>query len=296
MRFEQVIATIVIALLAGTVGAFLILLGHLPNAKLPVKAETALERVAKSGTLQCGYALQPPYFMKDANTSAFSGLWYELTEKIAALNHLKVVWVTATTEASLVADLRAKKFDVFCGGWPVGGAPARDLIVSTPAHYSTLGIFVRADDARLTGKPDALTHADMKFAVRAESPAHIRLQLDFPAATLITTPADASDAQTIDAVLDNKADILIAERTAVDPYLKATPPRLREVAAPHALAAVGRAFAVLPEESTLRDFLNGGVQDILGSDFIDKTLQKYARTPGGLLAAVPGYADGGVWK
>lgn len=289
MRFEQVVATIVISLLAGTVGAFLILMGHLPKTTSPAQIETALERVVKSGTLQCGYTLQPPYFMKDPNTNAFSGLWYEVTEKFAALNHLKVVWVTATSEANLVADLRAGKFDVFCSGWPVGGGRAQDLIVSVPMHYSVLGIFARSDDPRFSVKTDDVYRPETTFSVRGDTPAHARLLLDFPAATIVTIPVDAPDTQAIDAVLDRKTDVVIAERTALDPYLRAEPPRLKEIDVPHAPTAVGRAFAMLPADYALRDFLNVGVQGILGSDFVDKMLQKYARSPDGLVAAGAGY-------
>jgi polar amino acid transport system substrate-binding protein len=290
MRFDQVVATIVISLLAGTIGAFLILLGHLPNAKPPVKEETALERVVKSGTLQCGYAVQPPFLMKDPNTNAMFGLWYELTEKIAALNNLKVVWVTTTTAATLVADLRAKKFDVFCGGWPIGGGKSLGLIVSAPVHYSALGLYGRVDDQRLAAKPDFLTGADVKFAIRADTPMEQRQQLEFPTARVVTMPADAPDAQAIEAVFDNKADVALVEQVIAAPYLQTNPAKLKAVAFPtHVPAAIGRGFALLPEDAALRDALNVGMQAILGSDFIDKEYQKYAHIPGMLLAVDPGY-------
>lgn len=289
MRFEQVVATIVISLLAGTIGAFLILLGHLPNAKPPVKEETALERVVKSGTLQCGYAIQPPYLMKDPNTNAMYGLWYELTEKIAALNNLKVVWVTTTTATTLAADMRAKKFDVFCGGWPIGGGKALGLAVSIPVHYSALGLYGRADDQRFTSKTDFLTSADIKLAVRSDTPMEQRQQLELPNVRVTVVPADAPEAQTLDAVLDNKADVALTEQIMAAPYLLASPAKLKAVPFPmHVPAAIGRGFAVLPEDTALRDALNVGIQSILGSEYIDKELQKYAHTPGMLRAADPG--------
>lgn len=290
MRFDQVVATIVISLLAGTIGAFLILLGHLPNAKPPVKEETALERVVKSGTLQCGYAVQPPYLMKDPNTNAMYGLWYELTEKIAALNNLKVVWVTTTTAATLVADLRAKKFDVFCGGWPIGGGKVLGLTASIPVHYGALGLYGRADDQRLTGKADFLTSADLKLAVRADTPMEQRQQLEFSTARVVTIPADAPDAQVLDAVLDNKADVALMEQIVAVPYLQANPAKLKVVAFPtHVPAAIGRGFALLPEDAALRDALNVGIQSILGSDYLEQELQKYAHIPGMLLTVDPSY-------
>ncbi len=290
MRFEQVIATIVISLLAGTVGAFLILMGHLPKAASTAKTETAMERVVKSGTLKCGYMLQPPYFMKDPNTNAFSGLWYELTEKIAALSHLKVVWAAETTERDMAADLQAGKFDVFCAGWPVGGARAQELIVTTPLHYSTLGVFARADDARFDAKPDAINRTETTFSVRLDTPEHARLLLDFPAATRVAVPAEAADTRTIDAVLDKKADLLIAERTAIEPYVNTVPSRLKEISSSHALVPVGRAFALRPDQYVLRDFLNVGKQNVLGSSFIESMLEKYTRLPGALRAAEVGYS------
>ena len=291
MRFEQVLATILLSLLAGTVGAFLILMGHLPDAKTAKPVESALAQVVKSGTLQCGYVLQAPYFIKDENTQAFSGLWYELTEKLAAINHLKVIWVTATTEANVVTDLKAKKFDLLCSGWAMG-AQAQDLIVSAPVFHQALAVYVRADDQKLFSKPESLNRPDLKCALRSGTAAERWQQADFPAVSVVAAAHDVPESELLEQLMANKADFVIADRAAVETILKANAVKVREVVSAHVPYAEGRGFAMLPEETPLRDFMSGRVQDLIATDFVNKTLAKYAVTPGSWFLSAPLYDTG----
>lgn len=133
MRYEQILATVIISLLSGTIGAYLVSSGRDPLKTGPVAPPTAIENVSQSGKLRCGYIVAEPGFTK-SDSGAFGGIWYRVTEAVAQRAKLEVVWTTATTPETLIADLKADKFDVLCTGITPDLALAKDAGFSAPAY------------------------------------------------------------------------------------------------------------------------------------------------------------------
>lgn len=134
MRYEQILATLIIALLAGTVGAYLVSAGIDPTRK-NIATLDAMTEIVSSGKLRCGYIEDEPAFSKNTATGAVSGIWYALTEMIGERAKLEIVWASATTPETLVADLKARKFDALCSGFAPDLLLAKDVTASTPAYY-----------------------------------------------------------------------------------------------------------------------------------------------------------------
>jgi ABC-type amino acid transport substrate-binding protein len=66
-------------------------------ASLPTTAEeTAFDRITKTNTLRCGYAIATPWFWIDMKTNQPTGVGYDMTNAIAAKIGLKVDWVEET--------------------------------------------------------------------------------------------------------------------------------------------------------------------------------------------------------
>ena len=51
---------------------------------LPKEKESVYERVIRTGKIRCGYAVWQPVLMKDPNTGAFSGVYYDYMNLLAA--------------------------------------------------------------------------------------------------------------------------------------------------------------------------------------------------------------------
>jgi len=134
MRYEQIMATLIISLLAGTVGAYLVSSGHDPMKNAPTAAPSALTQSINSGKLRCGYIADDIGLSKKESTGALSGIWYELTEAIGAGAHLEIIW-SPTTPETLVTDLQAHKFDALCTGLAPTLELAKTTRFSTPAYY-----------------------------------------------------------------------------------------------------------------------------------------------------------------
>lgn len=133
MRLEQILATLIIALLAGTIGAYLVSTGRDPLKSPPPAIVSALAQVASSGKLHCGYTEDPPAFSKEAN-GAFSGIWYRVTEALGAAAKVEIIWAAATKPETLVSDLKAKKFDALCTGMAPSLLLAKELSFSAPVY------------------------------------------------------------------------------------------------------------------------------------------------------------------
>lgn len=133
MRLEQILATLIIALLAGTIGAYLVSTGRDPLKNAPPAIVSALAQVASSGKLRCGYTEDPPAFSKEAS-GAFSGIWYRVTEALGEQAKLEIIWAAATKPETLVSDLKAKKFDALCTGLAPSLLLAKELSFSAPAY------------------------------------------------------------------------------------------------------------------------------------------------------------------
>lgn len=133
MRLEQILATLIIALLAGTIGAYLVSTGRDPLQTQPTAIVTTLAQVASSGKLRCGYIAEDPAFAKEAS-GAFSGIWYRLSEALGDAAKLEIIWIAPTKPETLVADLKAKKFDALCTGFAPTLVLAKDLGFSAPAY------------------------------------------------------------------------------------------------------------------------------------------------------------------
>lgn len=133
MRYEQILATVIISLLSGTIGAYLVSTGRDPLKTGPVAPPTAIEKVSQSGKLRCGYIVAEPGFTK-SDSGAFGGIWYRVTEAVAQRAKLEVIWTTPTTPETMIADLKADKFDALCTGLTPSLGVAKDVTFSAPAY------------------------------------------------------------------------------------------------------------------------------------------------------------------
>lgn len=133
MRLEQILATLIIALLAGTIGAYFVSTARDPLKNPPPALASALAQVVSSGKLRCGYTEDPPGFSKEAS-GAFSGIWYRVTEALGEKAKLEIIWAAPTKPETLVSDLKAKKFDALCTGMAPSLLLAKELSFSAPAY------------------------------------------------------------------------------------------------------------------------------------------------------------------
>ena len=78
-------------------------------------ADSAYDRVMKSGKMRCGYFIEAPFTLKDPNTGALSGMSVDITNKIAQELGLEIDWVEEINFATFPQDLKSRRYDAVCG-------------------------------------------------------------------------------------------------------------------------------------------------------------------------------------
>lgn len=81
--------------------------------------ESAYDRVIRTGTIRCGYAISPPVMVQDPNTKKLSGLDYDLWQEIGKDLGLKIEFVEEAGWGNFIEGLRSNRYDAFCTElWP----------------------------------------------------------------------------------------------------------------------------------------------------------------------------------
>lgn len=181
---------------------------------LPAQAaekETTFDRVVRTGTINCGYALWAPVLYKDAKTGEIKGLAHDAMIEAAKRLNLKVVWKEETAWGTIVEGLHTNRYDMICTGLAATSARAKFIDFSAPLFFAPIYLVARADDTRFDKNTDVLNDAKYKIGVLEGEISSIIAQQKFPQAGVIAMPQTADYSLLLKEVETKKADVTIIE-------------------------------------------------------------------------------------
>ena len=236
--------------------------------------ESAYDRVMRTGTIRCGYIVYPPYLDRDVNTGKFSGIWFDLMEKLGRELSLKIEWTEETGTANAFTALSAGRFDALCTG--ALAVPARTRVVNftTPFYYDALYVVSRADDKRFDEDLRKIDASDVKVYVLEGETAQFLTQEEFPHATLVMQ-ANLTDpgARFMD-IISGKGDVTLVTIANFRQFERNNPGKLKLVG--REPMWVGQAGIVVPKgEFDLWAMLGTVVDHLNNTGFTRRTIQKY---------------------
>jgi len=238
------------------------------------------ERILDTRCIDCSYITYAPFVMKYPNTGAMSGLFYDLTQKIGELADLEMNWSMETTYATYAEDLREKKCDIFAGGiWP-DSKRAKVANFSDGAFYSSLGVYVRADDRRFNGYLDQLNDPQYRFATIDGEMSQIIKESDFPHAAAYGMPDSADISLLAESVATRKADVTIVERGVANLYMRHNSGSLRNLTETKPLRVFKNTWAYAYDAPRVGGILNTAIEEMIFNGYVDKVLAKYEPAPG----------------
>lgn len=256
--------------------------------------ESAYSKVMASGTLRCGYVLYPPAVVKDPNTGEFSGIAYEVMQKIGERLALNIEWVEEVTFATNVEGLRSNRYDAVCITYWMNPNEGKYVNFSIPFYYSALVPAFKVDDAQkpfdLSGLAD-IKEENIKIAAVDGSVAMRVAQSKYPKMQILSLPNTTSVSELLMNVADGKADAAFVE-----------PFQLAEWNANNAdkklddgneiLSVFPNVIALAPNDAPLKTMIDAALTDLLNSGEIDTILTKYEKHPGSFYrVAKPYQAD-----
>ncbi|MDE2029686.1 MAG: transporter substrate-binding domain-containing protein [Alphaproteobacteria bacterium] len=278
--------------IAASVAVAGVVIAMRPAAPL-ADTQPAFTQVMQTSTLRCAYITLPPTFSKDPNTGAYSGIAYDLTEKMAKSLHLKVDWVEEVNFSNLAEGLKTHRYDAVCFPLYLGNvAMARAVDYTIPIFYTGTGIVVRADDHRFDRDWAAINSPDVTVAtIDGEASQFIRAE-QFPRTKDYSMPQNTEIAQVVEAVADHKADVTFFDQSNFSSYLTASGKNapVRDIAIGRPLRIHAHSFVVNKGETKLASTLDSALSEMEYAGQTEAILKKYQTLPGALLRVAAPYA------
>ncbi len=241
--------------------------------------ETSYERVMRTGTIRCGYAIWHPELIKDANTGRLSGYDYDVMNKLGEVLGLKVQWVEETGWGGAAEEaLISGRYDMVCNG--VWGPPARSkaAIFSQPFVRHPLFVVVYPGLKQNQTSFLWLNDTSHTMAVMKGTIFDILAQEIFPKAKLLDTMTLSSDGDILQDVKFHKADFSISNATSIDKFLQNNPAAFDVISEP--VATVSGAFLLANDDPRLKFVIDKGIDFLLDSGFVQRTMEHYMGSQG----------------
>ncbi len=282
--------TVVLSIVISVVAAYVVA-AHQSSA--PAPTQPAFERVTASNTLRCAYIVLPPTFAKDPNTGAYSGIAYDLTEKMAASLNLKVEWVEEVNFANLAEGLKTQRYDAVCFPLYLGNVSMAKVVdYTTPIYFTGTGIIVRADDHRFDTDRAAINSPDVTVVtIDGEASQFIRNET-FPQAKDYSMPQNTEVAQMVETVITHKADVAFFDQSNFSNYLAAHQENslVRDIATGNPLRLHAHSLVLNKGEAKLESMLGIALHEMEYAGETNAILKKYEVSPGAILRVSPPFA------
>ncbi|MBL3676825.1 MAG: transporter substrate-binding domain-containing protein [Alphaproteobacteria bacterium] len=258
-------------------------------AAAPALAESAYDRVMRTGEIRCGYALQEPLLMKDPNTGALSGVFYDYLEALGKALSLKVVWAEEVGWGDFPAALNSGRIDAMCSGiWPTAGR-ARVVDFTAPVYFNAINAYTGAGTTRFDGNLSAINDPGVTIATMDGEMSSIIAAADFPRARTLAVPQVASLPQILVNVARGKADVTFTDTATAAGFMAHNPGALRMVEGGAGVRVFGNTIAIARGAHDLKAMLDTASGELHQSGVIERILQKHETYPGSLLRVAKPY-------
>ncbi|MDD5586961.1 MAG: transporter substrate-binding domain-containing protein [Alphaproteobacteria bacterium] len=290
MRRWSIPGFLVAALLVGLAGGYAgAVIGYGSKNEKPVAGETAYERVLRTGTVRCGYAISPPRMIKDPNTKQISGLDYDTWQSVGSQLGLKIEWTEEAGWGNFIEGLRTGRYDAFCSAMFPDAARSKFLSLTQPIMYSIEKAYVRADDHRFDGDLEKINGPEISLPVIDGDVSAFAFKERFPKARMLSLPQTATVSDMFMAVTSGKADVILLDSPMFDALNANNPGKLRVLENVPPALIFANVYGFAPEELKLRDIVNVALRTLIDNGALEKLTKKY---PGEYLFARKNYEVG----
>lgn len=273
MKPLQIIMTIILSVVI-SLG-----ISHYLNASKDAVSETAKEsvfdRVMRTNTLRCGYAIATPWTMIDPNTKQISGVNYDITNAIAQKIGLKVDWVEETGWGVAEQGLAADRYDMLCGNVCIDPRRARAATFSTPFLHIPLVAIVRADDHRFDSGLKSINSPDVKIGVKNGHVFEFTANEKFPLAQKVYANDISDDTEFFEMLKDKKIDIAFSGQVTVDLYNEKNPGIIRSLDEP--VRFCNGAFMLPLGDTKLKNLVDNAITELNSSGQIEEILSHFTK-------------------
>lgn len=237
--------------------------------------ETTFERILRTGTIRCGYAVWHPQLIKDPNSGALSGFDYEVMNLVGKTLGLKVEWVEEVGWGVAEQGLKNKRYDIACNSFWGGPTRTKSALYSTPFLYQPLFAVIKKDMPGDTRDYAWLNQDQYRSSVIHGTVYDIVNAAIFPKSKQLDSFDLSTDASVLMDVATGKADFTYLNDTAIQKFLSENPGTLTLIEKP-VTRARGR-FLLSPDDVRLKFMIDETLVSLGELGEIDRILAKYMK-------------------
>jgi ABC-type amino acid transport substrate-binding protein len=243
-----------------------------PSSK---KNETAFDRITKTNTLRCGYAVATPWFMVDPNTKKLSGVGFDFTNAMADKIGLKVDWVEETGWGVAEEGLLTNRYDMLCGSVCIDPRRARAATYSTPFLHIPLLAVVRADDHRFEAGLSAVNAPDIRVGVKTGHVFEFVANEKFPQAQKVYASDLSDDTEFFQMLKANKIDVAFSGQSTVDMYNEKNDEKIKTLNEPARFC--DGAFMMPLGDQRLKYMIDNAIMELNSSGQLREILNRFVK-------------------
>jgi len=235
--------------------------------------ESAYNRVMRTNTLRCGFVPWPPGFAVDPNTNEVSGPTKDLFKSIIKLTGWKPEFVQVAL-GTYILDLNNGRIDAMCSDGPWTITNIRLVDYTTPAMYSPILLYVRADDTRFDSYA-SLNHENVSFVGIDGDISSDLTALRFPKAKIRSLINLTDPAMMMREVADGKADAVILDPVTAEAFMENNPGEMKALPIDNVLAVYPVGMSVKRGEALLQQTLSRATEMAINIGLADTKIDLY---------------------
>ena len=229
----------------------------------PAFAESAYDRVMKSGKIRCGYGTADPLIVFDFDKNAPQGVVVDLMENIASKISLELEWPEETGWANMPTALDNGRIDVACS--TLWNDPGRGRLVAftDPVFYTVLHAYVKEGSSFNFQSVEEMNNPDIRISVQDGDFTHHLAKRLFPKAQHIAISSTNAWNDVLTQVTLGKADVVVISNSSIVGFNQNNDIKLTRVELDEPVTVYGNSFAVSIHETALKEVLNTAVRTLI---------------------------------
>lgn len=252
-------------------------------------SESAFDKILQTGVVRVGYFSYAPALVKDPNTGEFSGIMYDILMELSKNLNLKFEFVSETTVATMIEDIKTNKVDLICAQVLPTGARAKEAYFTDPIFFSSLNAYVQSNNFSLDNDIAKANSSNVRISVIDGEINETIANHDFPNAKQVSMQNIQEVSQMLVEVSMGKADLTFAEPLTAENFMRANPGKIREVEGIKPIKVFPVVYILKKGENQFQNMMNIALQELEFNGIIDKIIDKYEPTGKVFLRTAPMY-------
>lgn len=244
--------------------------------------ETTYDRVIRTGTIRCGYAIWEPILMKDPNTGDMSGIFYDYMNALGESLNLNVEWTEEIGWGDFPQALNTGRIDAFCvGPWPTA-ARARVVDFVTPIYFNTVNAYTKIDTTKFDNNINSINNEKIIISVIDGEMSSALAKNDFPKAKTLALPQLSNASQMVLNVVSGKADVFFTDTDTAMEFSNHNPEKIKQIDGIDPLRISDVGIAIARDQYPFKAMLETMTRILLQNGKIEKIIEKHEKYPNSL--------------